>query len=58
MTRLWLRPVFVLVKFYSAIENVDGISTQESEFYPQDVDIPTKDRASQADALMNLLLEG
>lgn len=48
MTRLWLQPVFMLVKFYSAIENVDGISTRESEFYPQGVDIPTIDRASQA----------
>jgi hypothetical protein len=49
MTRLWLQPVFVPVKFYSAIENVDGISTRESEFYPQGVDIPTIDRASQAE---------
>ena len=49
MTRLWLQPVFMPVKFYSAIENVDGISTRESEFYPQGVDIPTIDRASQAE---------
>ncbi len=36
------------VKFYSPIENVDGFSSLETQFYPQDFDIPIIDRASQA----------
>ena len=40
---------FRAVKFYSAIENVDGFSSRETQFYPQGVDISTIDRASQAE---------
>lgn len=42
------RHVLGAVKFYSAIENVDGFSSRETQFYPQVVDIPIIDRASQA----------
>lgn len=45
------RHVFGAEKFYSAIENVDGFSSRETQFYPQGVDISIIDRASQAESL-------
>ena len=47
----WLRHVQGLAKFYSAIENIERILTRESEFYPQALEIPAIDRASQAAAV-------
>ncbi|WP_425646941.1 hypothetical protein [Agrobacterium leguminum] len=48
----WLRHVLGLAKFYSAIENIERILTRESEFYPQVLEIPAIDRASQAAQLL------
>jgi hypothetical protein len=42
------RHIFRAVKFYSAIENVDGFSSRETQFYSQGIDIAIIDRASQA----------
>ena len=44
-----LRHVLGLAKFYSAIENIERILTRENVFYPQVLEIPDIDRASQAE---------
>jgi len=37
-----------VIKFYSAIENIDGISTRKSGLYPQDFEISIIDQASHS----------